>query len=84
MTPKQQKTLAFVVRYIGEIGMSPTYREIADHLAISSLGAAAKNVIALEGEGYLRRKGGKNRVIELSKKGEALAEVWRAKRGSKK
>jgi repressor LexA len=65
LTPRQFEILKFLqeCQYAG--GNAPTFREIANHFGFKSPKAAADHVTALERKGYVRRRSGCSRGIEL-------------------
>ncbi len=65
MTPNQQEALDFIRERIDVAQLSPTLEEIANRVRVSRAGAW-KIVGALEEQGYLRRRTGKRRGIELA------------------
>lgn len=65
LTLRQTEVLEFLREYYHEARNAPTYREIAGHFGFKSPKAAADHVSALEKKGYVRRRGGRSRGIEL-------------------
>lgn len=65
LTTRQRQVLAFIREYSFAEGGSPTYREIARRFSFRSIKAAADHVRALEKKGYVRRRIGRSRGIEL-------------------
>jgi len=57
MTRQQQRCLEFVRSYIAEHSISPTFREMADHLGTGP-GNVTRFVRALEAQGRVRRSAG--------------------------
>ena len=57
--------LNFLKEFQSKEGMAPTYREIAAHFRFKSIKAASDHISALEKKGYVRRRGGRSRGIEL-------------------
>jgi repressor LexA len=70
LSPKQQKMLLFIRRFLGEKSYPPTIRDIVRGCGISSTSVADYNLSRLEKEGYIRRHREVSRGIELL--GEAL------------
>ncbi|HGJ67420.1 TPA: transcriptional repressor LexA [bacterium] len=64
LTPKQQKILDFIVKYVKESGYPPTVRDIANEFKMSSKGAY-DHMIAIEKKGYIKRDPTKPRAIEI-------------------
>lgn len=71
LTERQQNTLDFIRRYVREHGRSPLLTEIADGLGIQSPGTTHRYIQALVDAGYLQRRVGRTRGIELT---ESLTE----------
>jgi repressor LexA len=65
LSSKQQRILDFIVKFLDENTMPPTVREIKDELNISSTSVVDYNLRGLEEKGYVTRRGGKSRGIEL-------------------
>lgn len=57
--------LNFLRDFQSKEGMAPTYREIAARFSFKSPKAASDHINALEKKGYVRRRGGRSRGIEL-------------------
>ncbi len=68
LTPKQKKVFEFIKKRINK-NTPPTIREIANHMGFSSTGTVRDYLKALENKGYLKRKEGLSRSIELLKGG---------------
>ncbi|AJP73143.1 LexA family protein [Sphingomonas hengshuiensis] len=64
MTPNQSQALDFVRERITKAGFAPTLKEIAEQVGVSEPGAR-RIVEALAAQGYLQRKPGMTRGIEL-------------------
>ena len=65
LTARQAEILEFLRECCREAGNAPTYREIAAHFGFRSPKAATDHVNVLEKKGYVRRRGGRSRGIEL-------------------
>jgi repressor LexA len=65
LTARQREVLSFLVRFLKERGYPPTVREIAHHLGLKGPRSPKKRLDALEEKGYIRRKPGKSRAIEV-------------------
>lgn len=65
LTPRQSEVLEFLreCQRLGE--NAPTFREIAEHFGFKSPKSAEDHVTALEKKGYVRRRAGCSRGIEL-------------------
>lgn len=70
---RQKQIVDFLNQYIQKFGTSPTLREIADALGVSSLATVHEHLGALEKKGVIKRYKGAVRGIELLD--EHLAEV---------
>lgn len=57
--------LAFIEGFVEERGYAPTLREIASELGIRGAKNAAKHLAALERKGFIRRRPGLSRAIEV-------------------
>lgn len=66
LTDKQNEILEFIVDCIREEHYTPTVREIAERFDIRSTNAVRNHLDALERKGFLSRKPGASRGIELS------------------
>lgn len=56
MTPRQRDALAYIVAYQQQHGgVSPSYRQIAGHLGLRSMGGVVRLVRALEQQGEISR-----------------------------
>lgn len=65
LTKRQASILAFLKKYLQAKGYPPTIREIAAHFRISSPRGAKKHLDALEVKGYIQKRPGSARAIEL-------------------
>ncbi len=65
LTPRQSEMLNFLKEFQSKEGMAPTYREIAARFSFKSIKAASDHISTLEKKGYVRRRGGRSRGIEL-------------------
>lgn len=65
LTPTQDRTLAFIRRYLNRRGYAPSLIEIAEGIGISSKGTAHRHVQALADAGRIRLIPGRKRGIEL-------------------
>ena len=55
LTAKQHAFLQFLIRYVREEGIWPTYREITDHFGYRSPNSVTQNLKALHKKGFLTR-----------------------------
>lgn len=65
LTQRQRNVLDFITEKRHKEGISPTYREIANHFGFKGPKAAVDHVRALEKKGFLRCHGRRSRGIEL-------------------
>jgi len=65
LSPKQQKILGFIRRFLSDKAYPPTIRDIVHGCGISSTSVADYNLEILEKEGYIRRHHEVSRGIEL-------------------
>jgi repressor LexA len=65
LTPTQDRTLAFIRRYLKRRGYAPSLIEIAEGIGITSKGTAHRHVQALADAGRIRLISGRKRGIEL-------------------
>jgi repressor LexA len=65
LTPKQEKTLDFLKKFLQEKGFPPTLREIASHFGLKGPKGPQKTLQNLERKGYIRRVPGGSRAIEM-------------------
>ncbi len=54
LTPRQREILDFIVEFTEQNDYSPSYREIAEHFALSSTATVAEHIETLKIKGYLR------------------------------
>lgn len=69
---RQSQILDFIKQYIQSHGYAPTLRDIANALGLSSLATVHEHLAALENKGFLIRKAGKSRAMELTKQNTSL------------
>jgi len=69
LSPKQQKILHFIRRFLEEHDYLPSIREIQDGCGISSTSVVDYNLKKLEGDGYIRRDRKVSRAIALLDRG---------------
>jgi repressor LexA len=65
LTARQRQVLSFLIRFLKERGYPPTVREIARHFGLKGPRSPQKRLDALEEKGYIRRRPGKSRAIEV-------------------
>lgn len=68
ITKKQKEVLDFVINYAKDNGFSPTVREIADELGLSSPATAHEHLQNLKDKGFLKINHDQIRGVELAKK----------------
>lgn len=66
LTERQKTVLEFIRGFMAGHGYAPSVREVAEDLGISGAKNAAKHLAALERKGYLRRRPGLSRAMELA------------------
>ncbi len=66
LTRRQRAVLRYLRRHIATRGYAPSNAEIAQQCELGAPSGAQRIVAVLEDRGYVRRRGGKNRVIELA------------------
>ena len=66
LTARQRQVLSYLVRFLKERGYPPTVREIARHFWLKGPRSPKKRLDALEKKGYIRRRPGKSRAIEVT------------------
>src|SRR3989338_1154213 len=62
---KQQQILDYIRQHIQSTGSAPTLREIAGAIGVSSLATVHEHLTSLEQKNLIKRKGGKNRTMEI-------------------
>lgn len=65
LTPRMKDTLDFIVEFQVEKGYSPTFREIADGIGVSSTSRVQVLVNALKDRGYISTRAGGRRMIDV-------------------
>ena len=70
LTKKQKVLLDFIAEFVQTSGYSPTLREIMQALGYKSVATVAKHVDNLVILGYLRKRDGEARSIELVSMGD--------------
>ncbi len=63
LTVKQRAVLDFIIKFIAEESVPPTYQEIADNFKFKSPTAANDHCKALEKKGYITKKKNRSRHI---------------------
>lgn len=65
LTPRMKDTLDYIVEFQVEKGYSPTFREIADGIGVSSTSRVQVLVNALKDRGYISTRAGGRRMIDV-------------------
>ena len=65
ITKKQKLILDFLISYMEENGSSPSYREIATGVGLSSVASVAEHIDNLIDKGVLRKNPGEARSLEI-------------------
>lgn len=69
LTNVQARCVEFVGHRIAEFGVSPSYREIADHLGIGGRGTVSRLIDSVVERGALLRVPGKARTLSIPEPG---------------
>ncbi len=67
LTKRQKDVLDYVVQYQRENGYSPTYRQIAKGIGVSSVGGVAAHIHKLQDRGFVKTLPGNRQMIEVLK-----------------
>lgn len=65
LTPAMRNLLDFIVRFIDDWDIPPTYSEMRDNLGYNSKSSVHRQVLCLEERGYIRRLPNRNRSIAV-------------------
>lgn len=65
LSPRQREVMEFIIAWNDQSGISPSFREIGDHLGIRSTNGVSDHVRALERKGYIERVGGQGAARSL-------------------
>ena len=65
LTGRQKELLDFLKGFLRERGFPPTLREMASHFGLNGPRGAQKVLNILERKGYIRKKAGESRAIEI-------------------
>ena len=68
LTGRQEKILGFISGFLEKRRIPPTVREIQEHFRFESTNAVTEHLASLERKGYLKRRAGISRGIELASK----------------
>jgi repressor LexA len=75
LTKRQKELLDYLDRYIRRNGFAPTLDETGKHFGLTSLATVHKHLTNLESKGFIRRRAGLSRALEvvpLSRAAEAV------------
>jgi|SRR3989339_190925 len=75
LTQRQKEILEFVIGYIKENEMSPSFNEIKDKFGLSALSTVHEHITELVDKGFLRRDERKERGLYLPAKRQQYIEV---------
>jgi repressor LexA len=73
LTAKQRELLLFVNQRLGETGVSPSFDEMREALALKSKSGVHRLISALEERGFIRRLANRARALEVVKLPESSA-----------
>jgi len=73
LTAKQRELLLFVQKRLGESGISPSFDEMREALALKSKSGVHRLISALEERGFIRRLPNRARALEVVKLPESSA-----------
>ena len=77
LTKKQHELLAFINERIGDSGVSPSFDEMKDALALKSKSGVHRLITALEERGFIRRLPNRARALEVLRMPPEVAEAER-------
>ncbi len=72
MTQRQRDLLVFLVEYIDESGLSPSYDEMCNALDLASKSGVSRILGGLESRGHIVRLPGSARSVGVSNRGIAV------------
>ena len=72
ITERQQMVLDFITRFTQTHGYSPTVRDIAAHLGVSSPSGVNRHLEALEKKGWLKKTGASRGIVLTSHGGQSI------------
>ncbi len=73
LTDRQQKVLDFITRFTQTHGYSPTVRDIAAHLGVSSPSGVNRHLEVLEKKGWLKKTGASRGIVLTSHGGQSIS-----------
>lgn len=65
MTHKQQKLLEYIEGFLARHGRPPSFRQMADHMGVRSVGNIGEKLHRLERDGHIRLRLGSVRSLEV-------------------
>jgi len=80
LTRKQVQVLEFIRDFRARSGYSPTLREIATELGVSSVATVAEHVASLDAKGLLRRRPDRARSLLLTTRGRSVLDRRQTRR----
>jgi repressor LexA len=82
LTKKQYELLIFINRRLGETGVSPSFEEMKDALALKSKSGIHRLISGLEERGFIRRLAHRARALEVVRLPEDTAVAGRTRAGN--
>jgi repressor LexA len=73
LTRKQHELLCYISEKLGETGVSPSFEEMKDALALKSKSGVHRLISALEERGFIRRLANRARALEVLRMPDARA-----------
>lgn len=70
--PRQREIYDFIKQYIQKVGTSPTLKQIAEAMNLSSLATVSEHLVALEKKGLIERLFGEARGIRILEESNAI------------
>ena len=65
LSPRQRAVFEFIRDRVDQIGVCPSFRDIARHFGIASLNGVTVHLRALERKGFIAQDRGRNRAIRI-------------------
>ena len=65
LTRKQHELLSYINEQLGKTGVSPSFEEMKDALALKSKSGVHRLISALEERGFIRRLANRARALEV-------------------
>jgi repressor LexA len=75
LTKRQKELLDYLDRYIRRNGFAPTLDETGKHFGLTSLATVHKHLTNLESKGFIRRRTGLSRALEIVPQGRSVEAV---------